>query len=190
MARKSLVPSLETVTVPCLPPGAALDFGDPLGPCFPASWRAGEERHNQTRGLPRRAFHLEMRRKDTQQGKVAQGARGGAPAPARAANASTLRKEQLQSCRSTLYLFYGSKRTFSSISKRSWRGGGEGRGEGVASLPRMPPSRFRSSKLLPLPKGWTPEVRFGDPAVSLRRGREPGRAGSRRPRETARPAEP
>lgn len=65
MARKSLVPSLETVTVPCLPPGAALDFGDPLGPCFSASWGAGEEIHNQTRGLPRRAFHLEMRHQDT-----------------------------------------------------------------------------------------------------------------------------
>lgn len=72
------------------------------------------------------------------------------------------------------------------------RGGGRGGCQSSSDPPhRAPhPQSIQSSELLPLLRGWTPEATSRDQAVSLRRGREPGRAGAPRPRETARPAEP
>lgn len=85
--------------------------------------------------------------------------------------------------RSTLYLSYCNKIAF-PLSQTT-----RGCNKGLPTFPRPPRfNRFRVfSKLLPPPRGWTPEVTSGDPTTSLLRGRGPQQGSPPQAREDCAP---
>lgn len=134
---------LETAAEPCFRPGVALDVGDRLGPRSPGSWGAWEERSIKPQNSLQRAFHVEMRHKDTKQGKVAEGRCGRAQeraAPARARETRTrLPSEKSKSKEAgQLYIYFiVIKEPFPPPQTVR-----EGKKD-LLTFPRAPPNQFR-----------------------------------------------